>query len=196
MALRRTLVMAAAAALLIACQPKAPADAPGADLSAIGAHTVTGQVVRVEDGGYPRFTVTMRPDGAAEELLLSLNAEAATLGELTPEGFTGKKAEVSYTVTERPQLLDIKRGGQSLLPPVEEQPAADTPLTVSGVLSGAEAVTAGDLPDEITVTDAAGKATVFEYFITPEIVAANGGPVEATYILGREEDVTAMKLVP
>jgi hypothetical protein len=184
-------ILAAAAFALVACGPKAD----GSRSLAEGEQQITGKVVRIEDGAYPMFFVHVVAPGQASELSLDLNAEAADLGGKSPGDFAGKDATVIYVVERKPNLIDLQLDGQSVLG--DGAPAA--PLAgasrVTGTLSGASAVSGGDLPDEITVTDAAGKATAFEYFIVPSMLVAEGKMVTAYYADDTQNRITAIRPV-
>ncbi|MBL8548626.1 MAG: hypothetical protein JNJ73_01475 [Hyphomonadaceae bacterium] len=186
-------LLAAIALALAACSPPdagkgkaeavlASARAPQADET----HMV-GQVTSVEDGGYPQFTVHVLQNGV--DLPLYLNAEAADLGGATPASFQGATAEITYRTTPANNLADLRVNGHSLL----NGDAEPTGPSVTGVLSGASEVTAGDLPGLIVVTDRAGQRTEFEYYVTPEIVAANGKQVTAFYTADTVNRITAMR---
>ncbi len=187
----RNFMLAATAALVVACTPAAP---PSADVRAPaeGETRIDGAVTQVEDGAYPLFTVTIQPESGAP-IALYLNAEGgADLNSQQPANFSGQNVIAYYTTTEDLALTDLRTAaGASLLPADTPAPAADAP-SITGVLSGAEAVTASDLPDVITVTDAQGAARSFEYYITEEIVAANGQQVTARYQPGARNEITLL----
>lgn len=188
----RSFLLAASAALLVACAPPAP----GADVRAAaeGETRIDGAVTQIEDGVYPQFTVTIQPETGAA-LALYLNAESgADLNGQEPASFAGQNVIAYYTTTEDLALADLRTAsGAALLPADGPAPAADA-LAITGTLSGAGAVTAGDLPDVITVTDADGIALNFEYYVTPEIVAANGQQVTARYQPGERNEITLLHL--
>ena len=181
---------AAIALALAACSP--PNADKAANAAALRAPTtdetrIVGPVTSIEDGGYPQFTVHVQQD--ARDLALYLDAEDADLGGQPPQSFSGKTAAIYFKRTPENNLAEIRLAGQSLINGTDE-PAGPS---VTGVLSGAEAVTNGDLPDQIAVTDAAGNRTVFEYYVTPEIVAANGREVTAFYTPSEVSRVTLMR---
>ncbi len=188
--MRNFLIIVASAAFLVACTPPAPTAQVRAP--AEGETRIDGAVTQVEDGAYPQFTVTIQPESGAP-VALYLNAESgADLGGQEPGSFAGQDIIAYYTTTEDLALVDLRTAaGATLLPADGPAPTADA-LSISGTLSGAAAVTAGDLPDVITVTDAGGIARNFEYYVTPEIVAANGQQVTARYQPGERNEITLL----
>lgn len=179
----RKIVLAAAFALA-ACQPAAkPATTPAAREAGANEVAVTGAVSRIEDGGYPMATVTVERDGQAP-LSLTINQEDVDLGGKAASDFQGKVTAVIYSTAPQNDLKSIAAARPNA-------PAAAGAVT--GVLSGAEAVSAGDLPDTLVVTDAAGKAVEFPYFITPEIVALNGKQVTAVYETSPQNRIVYMR---
>lgn len=188
----RKFLIVASVAFLAACTPRAPTTQVRAP--AEGETLIEGAVTLVEDGAYPQFTVTIQPESGAP-VALYLDAESgADLAGQAPGSFAGQSVIAYYTTTEDLALTDLRTAaGVALLPADGPAPAADA-LTITGVLSGAGAVTASDLPDVITVTDADGIARNFEYYVTPEIVAANGQQVTARYQPGDRNEITLLHL--
>lgn len=184
----RTLLFGLVVLALAACTQAQDFRQPAA-----GETRVDGRVIEVEDGGYPQFTVTVQPEGDGAQLLLYLNAEAEglDLGGTQPAEFRDGPATVYYVTEDELNLLDLRLDGQTLTEATGEPLAGGDSIT--GVLSGADAVTGGDLPDLITVTDAGGQARSFEYYITDAIVAANGRQVTAYYSAGQRKRITLMR---
>ncbi|PKQ05586.1 MAG: hypothetical protein CVT73_11515 [Alphaproteobacteria bacterium HGW-Alphaproteobacteria-12] len=140
----------------------------------------TGLVTGVEDNGYPLFTVTIEFHAGQPGFPLSANAEALNLG-VTLDSLTGKTVTVYYVSGEAPDLMDMRAGGRSLMEPGEVPDIDPEWKSVTGRLSGADAVIGGDLPDTITVESADGGKVAFDLYITDEMVAANGKTVTAIY---------------
>ena len=188
---------AAASASATPAAPAMPAAAPVAKPN--GDFNVIGVVTKVEDAGYPMFALTVLPDGQTETLgLLFNNEEASKPMDTEISSFEGKRAEIAYTRKPQLDLEDLSQNGKSLL---KREPGEPVPPksaeTVTGKLSGAKALSAGDLPDVITVTDAAGKTYDFEMFISDKaVVAANGKEVTVGYSNSQREDARAIKLAP
>lgn len=185
-------------ALLAACQP-APSgakDEPAATAqeapSANGAVVVPATITTITDAGYPMFAVTATVAAQTTPIELLLNAEAADLGGHELASYSGKPVTLGYTSLPETSLADIHRAGRSLF-------GADAPRLdpswkiVTGVLSGAEDVTAGDLPSQITIANADGTKIAFEYFVGPELKAANGKEVTGYYTTDVVNRVTMIR---
>lgn len=212
----RTLLMAILATVAMAgCQGKAeeaPINAPPGQTSAApipetrdpaaapdGTRSPTddelheiGEVTAVEDGGYPIYVVTIVFHAGQPGFDLTANAEALGLGGGGLEGLKGKMVTVYYTSADEPDLRDIRVKGASVL-------GADAPTSVaglsmiSGLLSGADAVTESDLPDEIKVTPPDGKPVIFETYVTPQMVTVNGRQVTIFYDTRFRNRITYLK---
>jgi hypothetical protein len=185
---------AAATLLLSACQPAPAAKTDEAAATVAGQTSAAATITAVTDAGYPMFAVTATVPGQPAPLELLLNAEAADLGGVEPAALAGKSVTLGYVTKDEPSLVDIRADGHSLLGAAA--PKSDDPAwtVVTGTLGGAAAPTAGDLPDTIEITDAQGVTHAFEYFITPEIVVANGKQVTGYYVTGAVNRVTSIKL--
>lgn len=184
-------LMAAMAAFVVACTPPAP------DVRAPteGETSITGSITEIEDGAYPLYTVHVTPEGGAP-VQFYLNAESGVdLGGAEIASFAGQTATIYFTSTPVSNISDIRTATQvSLVHDVgREVPAEGS--TVTGVLSGADAITSSDLPDEITVTDAAGQAHSFEFYVDDRLMAANGQPVTVHYTVDARNEVTLMRAV-
>lgn len=194
----KTLAIGAAlsCALLAACQPapsaarkEPPAAAqPAADGAIIAPATITA----IADAGYPMFTVTATIVAQTTPIELLLNAEAVDLGGHELNSYSGKPVTLGYTSRPETSLTDIRQGGRSLLG--ADAPKLDPAWTfITGVLSGADELTASDLPDEIAITSADGTKVTFEYFVVPELKAANGKEVTGYYTTDMVNRVTMIK---
>lgn len=174
-----------AIAALAACSQQ-PADDVRAPLE--DETRIVGEVTQVEDGGYPQYTVHVTPEGG-EPMQLYLNAEGeADLGGVEPGAFAGQTATIYFTTTPRLDLFDLRQGGQSVIGS-QSEPQGES---VTGVLSGVSEPS-GDLPSEITVTDADGRASVFEYYVTTDMAALEGQEVTAYYTPGERQEVSLMR---
>ena len=178
----------------------APSASPAAAPSNLpdGDFKVVGVVTKVEDAGYPMFALTVLPDGQRETIGLLFNNEAASRPkDLEISVFEGKRAEIAYTRKPQLDLVDLAMAGKSLLTRQPGEVAGKPEASVTGTLSGAKALSAGDLPDVITVTDTAGRKFEFEMFISDKaVVAANGKEVTVGYDNSQREDATAIRLAP
>jgi hypothetical protein len=190
----RILAAAALAAFAIACTPTAPtAPVSSARAPAANEISIAGEIGEVEDAGYPQFIVHVKPQ-RGRELALYLNAEGgAELGGAAPGSFAGQSAIVYYTSTQAPSMIDMRTGtGRSLI--YDDGRGVPTEGdAITGVLSGANGVTAGDLPDEITITPADGAAMSFRYYVDRRIAAWNGREVTVHYVIDPLNEITLMQ---
>ncbi|GAB2532147.1 hypothetical protein [Spirosoma aerophilum] len=155
----------------------------------------TGVLKQVEDSGYPLATLTIEsPDGkSTEEFTVNMEeVEGAQLPTLTE--WVGKIVSFTYTSEPVNALLDLQVGGKSILKDNDVRIDADT-KKIAGILKGADEETAGDLPGMITITTAANLTLRFPFFITKELVDANGSVVVGFYEERTENTITAIKLV-
>jgi hypothetical protein len=210
--MRRLILIAAAISALSACQQPAPApkvEAPKVEAQKaealtlpVGAFTVTGLVTRMVDAGYPMFHVTVTPaSGPPVQMLWMAEDQDVKVSpqNAEPEDFKGKQVEVTYARTATADLFDISIGGKGLVRREPGEAAIPEPgaKSITGLLAGPKVQTAGDLPDELTVTDAAGqKITVQHFIIEDEIVKAVGKTVTLTYYDGQDTDLTGIRLLP
>jgi hypothetical protein len=188
----RSILIAVMTAVVVACAPAT--QEPDVRPLAEGETRVDGVVTQVADNGYPRFSVAVQPE-SGEPVALYLNAESgADLGGQEPSSFEGQSIVAHYTTADDPLIVDVvNASGAPVLG--ENIPPSSEDLTVTGALSGAEATTSSDLPDVITVTDAAGAAHTFEIYITPELVAVNGQQVTVRYRLNQRLEITLLRVV-
>ena len=118
----------------------------------------TGLIKAVEGGVYPIHSVTIELPIAHLTQTFSLNVEAdinqAALGKAV-----GQHMSFNYASELVPNLIEIELNGKPLL----NDNTVDGLNKVTGTLSGAESVTAGDLLGLVTVTNNAGKQTNFPY---------------------------------
>lgn len=182
-----------------ATEPATPA-APAAP--ALGSFTKTGTITKVADAGYPLFLVTV-DFGGGEIGEFTWNNEEATLTgapkDSEIESLIGKSASIAYTRAETLDAVSIKHNGKEVLDwPSDTGVPRPTPETiVTGVLSGAGKMTDSDLPDALTVKDAAGKDHTFEHFVSERaLIAANNKPVEVGFRKVIRESITAITMPP
>lgn len=151
-----------------------------------------GRVIGIEDGAYPMFIITVEFPERNIKHDFNLNNESIDKSVESLYNFMGKYATIYYLSELENFLLDIHLNGISLMG--EYAPKKDTTWkTITGIFEGAEKVSGGDLPDEVSVTDKLGKKISFKQFITPEMVAANGKIVEVFYYLKGQETITYIR---
>lgn len=209
--MRRSLTLAACLAVLAACQQpaqtpkmdsgKAPVAAPAAPSLPIGVFTVTGEVTKVEDAGYPMFHVIVTPaSGAPVEMLWMAEDDSVKVApeDAQPASFQGKQVEVSFSRVASFSLAEISRDGKALLQrePGEGFAMPANVKTITGVLSGPDQLTAGDLPDELTVKDSTGAVVTVQHFIIEDaILKAVGKTVTMSYTDDQDTNLTGIRLL-
>ncbi len=139
-----------------------------------------GKIIDIEDNGYPMFSVTVSFPERNFEASFSLNIEAIDLQIDQLHPMLENYATLFYVSESRNDLFELQYEGQSLFGEYALQIDPEW-KQMAGILSGADAATAGDLPDEILVVDEKGNEVHFDFFITPEMVAKNGRSVIAYY---------------
>lgn len=149
-----------------------------------------GLITAVEDGAYPMFSVTVEFPKANLTQSFSLNVESASVDPSALYKVIGQYIPFDYTSKLLPNLVEIELNGKHLL-----GTEADASLKkVTGVLSGAESITASDLPGQVTVSDHAGNQVHFPYYVSPEILIANGKEVTVYYDIRAENVINSMEL--
>lgn len=141
----------------------------------------TGVVTHVEDNGYPTYTFTVQLHAGQPGVDITANFANLDLGDASPESFAGKTVSLDYVSSEEPDLMDLRADGHSVLG--EDTPLESNPdwKSITGALSGADAISGGDLPEEITVTTTDGQKLTFKIYVNAEMVPANGKTVTTLY---------------
>ncbi|MDX2280705.1 MAG: hypothetical protein NW218_14035 [Saprospiraceae bacterium] len=154
-----------------------------------------GLLKSAEDSGYPLMTLQIEfPERNFSEYFTLNLEEVKSVKAQTLSNAIGKYVAFEYESEIRNALFDLYLGGTLLnegdRPPVDP----DAMHSVTGILSNAAEVTNGDLPGEIYITTEEEITVKIPYFITPEIVAANGKVVRATYEQFTSNKITALKV--
>ena len=140
-----------------------------------------GLLKSADDSGYPFYTVEVEfPERKFSEVF-TLNLEE--IPDVDPgilAGWVGKYVSFEYTSEVINALLDVRQNGKSLLG-VKPSELPKGLKKISGALSGATNVTEGDLPSLLRIHDPEGQSLEFEFFITPELVEAEGTLVVGFY---------------
>ena len=146
-----------------------------------GEITELGIVREVEDSGYPFATVTIEfPERKFKETF-TINMEEVEQASMTKlKSYVGKYVKFRYTSELTYALLDMYYNSKSIFGS-EAAPEGEGIKTMEGVLYGAESVTSGDLPGEISIFAEDGENIYFQYFITDEMVAVNEKKVTGFY---------------
>lgn len=152
-----------------------------------------GIIKTIEDAQYPMFVVTVAFPEKQTEADFNLNVEAIPQTAEDLASLQGKYITFYYSDTSDNVLMDIQFDGQTLYED-EEAPELDSSYkSITGILSGAENETVGDLPDTIYITAKDGNKMAFEDYITTEIVAKNGKTVTGYYYMKYSQTITYLK---
>ncbi|MFM9947122.1 MAG: hypothetical protein ACKV1O_04215 [Saprospiraceae bacterium] len=155
-----------------------------------------GLLKQVEDSGYPFVTLTIEFPERKFEASFSLNLEEAEgASASTISTWVGRYVAFTYTSELTNALLDLRQGGKSLLG-MDNIELPSGLKKIKGTLSGAGEETTGDLPGEVTITPEEEDAQTFAFFITQEMVEANGEVVVGYYEVRTANDITSIKLIP
>lgn len=156
----------------------------------------TGLLKEVEDSGYPYAVLTIEfPERKATEQL-TINMEAvkgANLSNLST--WAGRYVSFTYTSELTNALLDIQKDGKSLLGDDAPTLAADT-KQIRGKLREADNETTGDEPGKISITTDDNTTETFPYFVTKEMVAANGSIVVGYFEERTQNTIKSIKVLP
>jgi hypothetical protein len=155
-----------------------------------------GLLKAVDDSGYPFATLTIEfPERKfSEQFTINLgNVKNVTMNELS-EGI-GHYVAFAYTSEISNALLDIQLDGESLLGDDAPTLQADT-KQIMGKLKGANRETTGDEPGKISITTDDNTTETFYYFVTKQMVAANGKIVIGYFEERTQNTIKSMKVLP
>lgn len=183
--------------LLTACngqekQTQQPSSPQQEELMAEEALKEIGLLKSAEDSGYPFYTVEIEfPERKFSEIFTINLAELPDVDPGLLTGWVGKYVSFEYTSEIVNALLDIRQNGKSLLG-VNPSELPKGLKKISGTLSGAANVTEGDLPSVLRIHDPEDQSIEFEFFITPELVEADGTLVVGYYDQRTNNRITAI----
>ena len=153
-----------------------------------------GLLKSADDSGYPFYTVEIEfPERKFSEVF-TLNLEE--IPDVDPgilAGWVGKYVSFEYTSEVINALLDVRQNGKSLLG-IKPSELPKGLKKISGTLSGATNVTEGDLPSLLRIHDPEDQSLEFEFFITPELVEAEGTLVVGFYDQRTNNRITTIKM--
>jgi hypothetical protein len=153
-----------------------------------------GLLKSAEDSGYPFYTLEIEfPERKFSEFFVLNLAEVPGLDPGILSEWVGKYISFEYTSEIINALLDVRQNGKSLLG-IKPSELPKGLKKLSGTLSGANQVTEGDLPSIIRIHDPEDQSLEFEFFITPELVEAEGTLVVGYYDQRTEDKIVSMKL--
>lgn len=174
-------------------QTQQPASTEKQELNEGDALREFGLLKSVDDSGYPFYTVEIEfPERKFSEVF-TLNLEE--IPDVDPgilAGWVGKYVSFEYTSEVINALLDVRQNGKSLLG-VKPSELPKGLKKISGTLSGATNVTEGDLPSLLRIHDPEDQSLEFEFFITPELVEAEGTLVVGFYDQRTNNRITTIK---
>jgi hypothetical protein len=155
-----------------------------------------GRLKEVEDSGYPFATLTIEfPERKSQEYF-SINFEEAKGANLQAiQKWVGRYVSFTYNSDLTNALLDIKMEDKSLVSE-EKVELSRNVKQITGILNGAEEETPGDLPGKVTITTDDNTTLTFPFFVTKEMVAANGKTVVGFYEERTQNTITTIKLLP
>lgn len=149
-----------------------------------------GLISEIEDGAYPMFNITMEFPERQQSASFNLNIEEIALSVEELLALQNKYATVYYSGEEESQIFDVHLNNQSIW----NEEEADFELEqVTGILAGANDITEGDLPDEVSITTSNGEKLSFEHYIDEAMVAVNGKEVTVYYSTRYLNTITYMK---
>lgn len=151
-----------------------------------------GLITEIEDGPYPFFSVTMAFPERNASASFTVNIEDIAQDSVQLNALRGRYASIYYIPKMEHMLMDLQYNGAS----VQEDGAPDPAQALermTGVLSGADSVTAGDLPDVVSITDAQGRKIEFEVYVADSMVAVNGKTVTAFYYTRGTQIITYLE---
>lgn len=140
-----------------------------------------GMITSIEDSGYPYYNLEIEfPERQLKETFL---LDLSQLDSIDPQilmSWLGQYVTFTYTSTLVNDLLDLQVNEVSILGN-EGMEFPEGVKMISGTLSGAYEVTAGDRPVKISITDPEEASYTFEFFVTPEMVEAEGTLVKGYF---------------
>ncbi|MFN9682738.1 MAG: hypothetical protein ACK56V_14155 [Bacteroidota bacterium] len=152
-----------------------------------------GLLKSADDSGYPFYTVEVEfPERKFSEVFTLNLEEIPDVDHGILPGWVGKYVSFEYTSEVINALLDVRQNGKSLLG-VKPSELPKGLKKISGTLSGATNVTEGDLPSLLRIHDPEYQSLEFEFFITPELVEAEGTLVVGFYDQRTNNRITTIK---
>ncbi len=151
-----------------------------------------GKVVSVEDGAYPMFSVSIEFPKRDMQVSFSLNVEAVAIDPSDLTKMVGEYVSINYTSELETDLADMLLDGVSLVGNTDG--IQEHWVEITGVLDGADAPTMSDLPGMVYLDVTGHDRMSFEYYITDEMVAANGKEVSVYYVSQGKNKITKIEV--
>lgn len=157
--------------------------------------TERGLVKQVEDSGYPFATITIEfPERKFTEYFIINMEEVENASLSVINTYIGKYVKFNYTSEISFALLDVFQNSKSIFG-AELAPEGEGIKAIEGVLYGAEQVTSGDIPSEVSIIADDGENLYFEYFITPELVSVNEKRITGFYNERTKNTIKSIELI-
>jgi hypothetical protein len=154
-----------------------------------------GILKEVEDSGYPFATLTIEfPERNFKEYF-TINMEEvknASINQLN--SYVNRYVKFTYTTEFTYALLDMYHESKSIFG-AEVSPEGESIKSIEGVLYGAEQITDGDIPGEVSVFADDGENLYFQFFVTQEMVNVNEKRVTAFYERRTLNTITSIKML-
>lgn len=140
-----------------------------------------GLLKEIEDSGYPFYNLVIEfPERKFEESFNLNMEEIKDLNSGKLMTLKNKYINFSYTSEVKNSLLDIQVKGNSIFD-TDVVALNEETNKVTGILGGAEEITLGDLPGNVTITNKKGEVFEFNFYITESMVFQNGKTVTAFF---------------
>ena len=148
-----------------------------------------GKIIRIEDGPYPMFSVTMAFQDQEVKRTFNLNIEDISLDINGLNNLEGKNVNIKYLTETKVDVIDIHINGSSIHGENARNVLDSNYRTFTGILTEADEAS-GDLPSDISVVNESGEQIHFEYFVNPSMFIANNKTVTAYYDYRTTETIT------
>lgn len=152
-----------------------------------------GIIKKIEDGIYPMFIFTIEFPEREFQMEFNLNMEFVNMEPKSIDQLLGQYASFYYLIEEEEDLIDVHYKGKSLMEDYVPE-MSDNWRKVSGILSGAEEETVGDLPGNISVTSEQGEVYHFYYYVDTSMLKANGKEVTAFYNIHSNQKISYLRV--
>lgn len=154
-----------------------------------------GLLKKVEDSGYPFATLTIEfPERNFTEYF-TINMEEVENASITNlNSYIDHYVKFTYNSELTYALLDMYHDSKSIFG-AEVAPEGDGIKSIEGILYGAEQVTNGDLPGEVSVFADDGENHYFPYYVTQDMVNVNEKRVTAFYETRTSNTIMSIEVV-
>lgn len=154
-----------------------------------------GLLKKVEDSGYPFATLTIEfPERNFTEYF-TINMEEVENASITNlNSYIDHNVKFTYNSELTYALLDMYHDSKSIFG-AEVAPEGDGIKSIEGILYGAEQVTNGDLPGEVSVFADDGENHYFPYYVTQDMVNVNEKRVTAFYETRTSNTIMSIEVV-